>query len=686
MEYYEHSKFGINWADDKEQGHKQIYGDQHVTTTCQKDMEYYEHSKFGIDLALYQTMFAGECKSDTKNRMTEIVMIQSLMEKALKLLDRGIKIQKPIILNPHWRGLVEEEKWKGNWDLYRDHYRQRFAHRIEHLYFIDVKYHALLLFATSRRVTDQFKKELEEDRCICRYDEHNQNAWIQSDCNEVIVEGNIVDDNEDDEVKAHDEEDDNEEHEEIDAKDENLKATEAMTVGKVYTKLKGVLEYHFKNKNLDVSLLLSLKAETEKKCRIRCAEQCVSDAPNTDMDVETVEKYLIFMALDLWALGITGFENGEINRMMAVETARKEKFSNGELFALLEKLTKVVVESENEEKDVAKVGKFNVLLIINSMATVIPGDKGTKSRIDWMFNMERCRCSYSTRSWSKYSKRRETKGQFINRFMEINMVQELLKHGLEKKLPVSLSDFWKKKIIEEKWNGDWTVYKQHFNSSLAKKIEHLHFIERKFRALIMFVANMRVSVEFRQKLIEDNCECEYDEHSRIVSIISDDNEIRVSGNHRKVAEKEYVSSEKEDSEEDSEDEIKTIGNLYDRLKHILDSYFKCNQMDYVMYLGLKEEAKHKEVSNHDMMTLLEKLSKVVVESEDEEMDVAKVGKFNVLLIINSMATVVKEDRGTKSRIDWMFNMECHRQQKMLMLLFDQKLVEILEEIYELIEL
>ena len=44
------------------------------------------------------------------------------------------------------------------------------------------------------------------------------------------------------------------------------------------------------------------------------------------MDVETVEKYLIFMALDLWALGITGFENEEINRMMDVETARKEVF------------------------------------------------------------------------------------------------------------------------------------------------------------------------------------------------------------------------------------------------------------------------------------------------------------------------------------------------------------------------
>ncbi|EFO96208.1 hypothetical protein CRE_14697 [Caenorhabditis remanei] len=130
-------------------------------------MEYYEHSKFGIDWAPYQTMFPGESKSGTINRMTEIV----------------------IFLNPHWKGLVAEEKWKGNWDVYRDHFSQSLAHKIEKLNFIDFKLRALLLFVSSVRVTEAFKKQLEEYRCICRYDEHKQNAWIQSDFNEICVEG-----------------------------------------------------------------------------------------------------------------------------------------------------------------------------------------------------------------------------------------------------------------------------------------------------------------------------------------------------------------------------------------------------------------------------------------------------------------------------------------------------------------
>ncbi|KAF1767788.1 hypothetical protein GCK72_007747 [Caenorhabditis remanei] len=117
-------------------------------------MEYYEHSKFGIDWAPYQTMFPGESKSGTINRMTEIV----------------------IFLNPHWKGLVAEEKWKGNWDVYRDHFSQSLAHKIEKLNFIDFKLRALLLFVSSVRVTEAFKKHLEEYRCICRYDEHKQNA------------------------------------------------------------------------------------------------------------------------------------------------------------------------------------------------------------------------------------------------------------------------------------------------------------------------------------------------------------------------------------------------------------------------------------------------------------------------------------------------------------------------------
>ncbi|KAF1767782.1 hypothetical protein GCK72_007749 [Caenorhabditis remanei] len=242
-------------------------------------MEHYEHSKFGINWAEYQTMFPGESKSVTINRMTEIVMIQSLMEKALKLLDRGIKIQKPIVLNPHWRGLVEEEKWKGNWLSYRDH--QSLSHKIEKLNFIDLKYRVLLLFVTSRRVTAQFKKELVEALCTCRYDEHNRikscnekkkgkkNEKIRKD--EEQDDNAEVDDNEDDEMKAQDE------------------------------------------------LLLTLKAETEMKTLteqqmlslLKNIAKTVVESEHEEGDVLKVNKYVIMDALDLMAWGLAGCDNSE---------------------------------------------------------------------------------------------------------------------------------------------------------------------------------------------------------------------------------------------------------------------------------------------------------------------------------------------------------------------------------------
>ncbi|EFP06526.1 hypothetical protein CRE_08359 [Caenorhabditis remanei] len=245
--------------------------------------------------------------------------------------------------------------------------------------------------------------------------------------------------------------------------------------------------------------------------------------------------------------------------------------------------------------------------------------------------------------WTVYEQMypKQTRSKFINQIMEINMLQLLLKHGLEQKPPVSLSDFWRQKITEEKCDGKWTV--------------------------------------FKNQLVEENCQCEYDGNGRILSIISDDNEIKVKGSHRKIAKKENPKSEEEDSEEESEDRIKTTGNFYERIKHLLDSCFKFNQMNYVMYFGLKQEAKDKQISNGELLALLEKLSKVVAESEDEQKDVAKMKKFHFLLMINSMASVMPGNKGTKSRIDLMFRMESTRQQSISLFQLGQYLVEILEE-------
>ncbi|EFO96254.1 hypothetical protein CRE_14700 [Caenorhabditis remanei] len=216
--------------------------------------------------------------------------------------------------------IFEPREWILLWILKKE----EMTHKIEKLIFLDLKLRALLLFLSSVRVTEAFKKQLEEYRCICRYDEHKQNAWIQSDCNEICVEGEhrkvakngkkkgkkngkngkirkdeeqedddddedhdekaddddnaVVVDNEDDEVKANDEKVDDEEKDgdgkpdddymavADDKEEDHLNAIPTMmTVGKLFAKLKEQLETYFEEKQQDMSLHLSLKKETEMK-------------------------------------------------------------------------------------------------------------------------------------------------------------------------------------------------------------------------------------------------------------------------------------------------------------------------------------------------------------------------------------------------------------------------------------
>ncbi|KAF1754651.1 hypothetical protein GCK72_021214 [Caenorhabditis remanei] len=146
----------------------------------------------------------------------------------------------------------------------------------------------------------------------------------------------------------------------------------------------------------------------------------------------------------------------------------------------------------------------------------------------------------------------------------------------KKMAPFSLNDFWETTVEQEKWNGRWETFRNHYKDNLGKQVESLNFIPIKYRALIIYVTSLRVSDEFKMKLASEYCQCKFDEHGRIVAIRSDD--VVGTGKHRKLRSKDEPKCEKKEEEEDSEEQVKTIGDLYDKMKNLLDSYFKHNKL------------------------------------------------------------------------------------------------------------
>ncbi|EFO87085.1 hypothetical protein CRE_28960 [Caenorhabditis remanei] len=98
----------------------------------------------------------------------------------------------------------------------------------------------------------------------------------------------------------------------------------------------------------------------------------------------------------------------------------------------------------------------------------------------------------------------ERRSPYINRFMEINMLQMVLEKGLQKMEPFSLNDFWETTVEQEKWNGRWETFRNHFKDNIGKQVETLIFIPIKYRALILYVTSMRVSEEFKIKKLRSN--------------------------------------------------------------------------------------------------------------------------------------------------------------------------------------
>ena len=72
------------------------------------------------------------------------------------------------------------------------------------------------------------------------------------------------------------------------------------------------------------------------------------------------------------------------------------------MLRILEKLANAVVKSEAEEMDLPKMEKFDLMLIINSMTSVIPGDKNVKYWIDGMMNVEYDRNEISKRAQNEH--------------------------------------------------------------------------------------------------------------------------------------------------------------------------------------------------------------------------------------------------------------------------------------------
>ncbi|EFP02275.1 hypothetical protein CRE_21003 [Caenorhabditis remanei] len=323
--------------------------------------DHYEYSKFEVQWEEYETMFSAETKSQIVNRMGEIIMIQSLLEEILKK-------KKPLIMDTFWKNLVSEKQWIGKWENFRDHYRKTVSKRIEKLHFIDSKYRALLMYATSASVTEQFQQELADDCCHCLYDEHSRIIAIRSNDCEIDIKGKHRkmavtrnrktkkvdekkddDDDEDDEKK--DDDDDEKEEAEVDEieevrmnaddeKDEvfemedevKLESKEALTIGTLYTKLKQVLEIHFKSQQIGISLDLELEEEVDKKelsseesqKLLEKIAKTIANSPNEMLDGIKIEKLQIMKTLDSIAFGMARYDNAEINRMMKLECDRKE--------------------------------------------------------------------------------------------------------------------------------------------------------------------------------------------------------------------------------------------------------------------------------------------------------------------------------------------------------------------------
>ncbi|EFO96383.1 hypothetical protein CRE_14578 [Caenorhabditis remanei] len=148
-------------------------------------MEYFDENMFGINWSQYLIMFPTEGKSKRINRKIEITILQ-------RLLEQGMVNKEPLVLNDFWRCLVEEEKWRGTWGSYRDHYRQSMAHKIQDLKFIDSKHRALMLYVSSRSVSETFKEELAKDECVCQFDENSRIISIVSKDGQVDVGGNTL--------------------------------------------------------------------------------------------------------------------------------------------------------------------------------------------------------------------------------------------------------------------------------------------------------------------------------------------------------------------------------------------------------------------------------------------------------------------------------------------------------------
>ncbi|KAF1767776.1 hypothetical protein GCK72_007735 [Caenorhabditis remanei] len=307
--------------------------------------------------------------------------------------------------------------------------------------------------------------------------------------------------------------------------------------------------------------------------------------------------------------------------------------------------------------------------------------------------------------WSLYLKMfpGKMRSPTIDRKMEVTMLQRLLDQGIINKEPVTLDPFWRNIVEEEKWGGDWNTYKKHFSGGLWKKIESLNFISTEYRALMMYVSSRTVSETFEKELEKDGCVCQFDEHDRIISIVSKNKLVDVGGKklgniapnknrkNKKKNEKDDEEDEnkEEDKKEDEEDETKeedwdqsnsviTIERFYDKLKSLIQTHCKRHRLKHSFVLELDQKSRDKEMSNFEMVKHLETISRSVVESEDEDMDVAKAKKFDILMIINSMASGRGYEK-TEERMLMALNLECEREESISLRQLEHMIIEQLEE-------
>ncbi|KAF1767796.1 hypothetical protein GCK72_007755 [Caenorhabditis remanei] len=121
-----------------------------------------------------------------------------------------------------------------------------------------------------------------------------------------------------------------------------------------------------------------------------------------------------------------------------------------------------------------------------------------------------------------------------------------------------------------------------------------------------------------------------------------------------------------------------IHKFFNYVKYFLASRCEDEGLEHSLLLGLELETDDKEISNHQVLQIFERLARSVVESPDESQDVVKIKKYYVVKICDLMSWGMPGDE-TNERIEKMSKLVCDSGEKISLDVLAKKMVETFEE-------